>query len=119
VDNNFFLTAVFPFILRKRESLLKQMGEIETMSRGNLSEEYRERHVNGKTVQRGPYYKYQVWEDGRNKSRRVKADEAQQLRQGIEGLDKFKKLSSEYIDATIELTEQERGDEADSKKNSR
>lgn len=77
------------------------MGEIETMSRGNLSEEYRERHVNGKTVQRGPYYKYQVWEDGRNKSRRVKADEAQQLRQGIEGLDKFKELSGEYIDATI------------------
>ena len=103
----------------KRETLLKQMGEIETMSRGKLTEEYRERNVDGKTIKRGPYYKYQVWEDGRNKSRRVKADEAQQLRQGIEGLDKFKKLSSEYIDATIELTEQERGDEADSKKNSR
>ena len=95
------------------------MGEIETMSRGRLTEEYRERHENGQTVQLGPYYKHQVWEDGRNKSRRVKADEAQLLREGIEGLDKFKELSGEYIEATIELTKQGHEDEADSKKNSR
>lgn len=95
------------------------MGEIETMSRGRLTEEYRERHENGKTVRLGPYYKHQVWENGRNKSRRVKADEAQQLREGIEGLDKFKELSNEYIEATIELPQQGDKDETDSKKNSR
>ncbi|TVP80319.1 MAG: hypothetical protein EA353_04140 [Puniceicoccaceae bacterium] len=56
-----------------------------------------------------------AWEDGRNKSRRVNAYEAQQLREGIEGLDRFKELSSEYIEATIELTKQGQADEADSK----
>ena len=94
------------------------MGEIETMARGRLSEEYREGHKNGETVRLGPYYKHQVWEDGRNKSRRVKADEAQLLRESIEGLDRFKELSSEYIEATIELTKQGHEDEAGSKKNS-
>lgn len=103
----------------KRRSLLEQMGEIDTMHRGRLSEEYRERHENGQTVRRGPYYKYQEWKDGRNKSRRVKADEVEALREGIGGLDKFKKLAADYIDTTVEMTEQRRGRDDGSKKNSR
>lgn len=103
----------------KRESLLNQMGEIDTMHRGRLSEEYRERHENGQTVRLGPYYKYQEWVDGRNKSRRVKADEVEALREGISGMDTFKQLAADYIDTTVELTEQRDNQGADSKKNSR
>jgi hypothetical protein len=103
----------------KRESLLNQMGEIDTMHRGRLSEEYRERHENGQTVRLGPYYKYQEWVDGRNKSRRVKADEVEALREGISGMDTFKQLAADYIDTTVQLTEQRDNQSADSKKNSR
>lgn len=103
----------------KRESLLNQMGEIDTMHRGRLSDEYRERHENGQTVRLGPYYKYQEWVDGRNKSRRVKADEVEALREGISGMDTFKQLAADYIETTVELTEQRDNQGADSKKNSR
>ena len=106
-------------IQTKRESLLKQMGQIDTMRSGHLSEEYRERHVNGQTIRLGPYYKHQLWEDGRNKSRRVKAEEVDSLREGIRGLDRFKQLSDDYIKATVELTEQRSTGESDAKKNSR
>lgn len=102
----------------KRESLLKQMGDIDTMHRGRLSEEYREREEDGETIRRGPYYKYQEWKDGRNRSRRVKADEVDCLREGISGMDKFKKLAADYIDTTVELTDQRQGADADCKKNS-
>ena len=102
----------------KRHSLLEQMGAIDPMHRGRLSEEYRERHENGETVRRGPYYKYQEWKDGRNRSRRVKADEVDSLREGISGMDKFKELAADYIDTTVELTEHRDGESADSKKNS-
>jgi hypothetical protein len=95
------------------------MGEIDTMHRGRLSEEYRERHENGQTVRLGPYYKYQEWVDGRNKSRRVKADEVEALREGISGMDTFKQLAADYIDTTVQLTEQRDNQSADSKKNSR
>ena len=101
----------------KRTDLLQQMSEIDTMHRGRLSEEYRERHEDGELIRLGPYYKYQVWEDGRNKSRRVKADEVEALREGINGMDKFKELAAEYIDTTVTLTEQRH--EEDSKKNSK
>lgn len=89
------------------------------MHRGRLSEEYRERHENGQTVRLGPYYKCQEWKDGGNHSRRVKANEVESLREGIAGMDKFKELASDYIDATVELTEQRDRTEEDSKKNSR
>jgi len=102
----------------KRQSLLKQMGEIDTMHRGRLSEEYRERQQNGETIRLGPYYKYQEWKDGRNKSRRIKAEEVEALREGIEGMDKFKALSADYIGTTVELTERRDEGETDSKKNS-
>lgn len=101
----------------KRADLLQQMGEIDTMHRGRLSEEYRERHEDGELVRLGPYYKYQIWEDGRNKSRRVKADEVETLRDGISGMDKFKELAADYIDATVALTEQRHTEDA--KKNSK
>lgn len=103
---------------KQRESLLEEMAGIETMARGRLSEEYRQRRENGRTIRLGPYYKHQVWEDGRNRSRRVKAEEAEKLREGIEGLDKFKQLADQYVEATIELGEQRHREHADAKKNS-
>ena len=98
--------------------MLEQMSEIETMHRGRLSEEYRERQQNGETIRLGPYYKYQEWKDGRNRSRRIKAEEVEAVREGIEGMDKFKALAADYIDTTVALTEQRHEEDADSKKNS-
>lgn len=106
-------------LIAKKQSLLEQMGEIDTMHRGRLSEEYRERYENGQTVRRGPYYKSQERTNGRNQSRRVKADEVEALRKGIDGMDKFKELAADYIDTTVELTEQRNGETDDSKKNSK
>ena len=102
----------------KRKALFAEMGAIDTMHRGRLTEEYRERRVDGEIRRLGPYYKYQVWENGRNKSRRVKPEEVEHLREGIQGLDRFKELSQQYIDATIAMNEQmQQEDSQDSKKN--
>jgi len=101
----------------KRKALLSEMGTIDRMHRGRLTEEYRERRVDGEVRRLGPYYKYQVWQDGRNQSRRVKPEEVDRLREGIEGLDRFKELSQQYIDATIAMNEQTHEHSQDSKKN--
>lgn len=99
---------------------MEQIGGIDTMHRGRLSEEYRERQQNGETIRLGPYYKYQEWKDGRNRSRRIKAEEVEALREGIGGMDKFKALAADYIDTTVALTEQRYEAAADdSKRNAR
>jgi hypothetical protein len=99
----------------QRRVLIEEMSGIERMRRGSLTEEYRRREVDGRVRETGPYFKHQVWRDGRNVSRRVKADEARQLREDIEGLDRFKNLAARYIEATVAMTE--RGDAREGKKN--
>lgn len=93
------------------------MSRIERMQRGRLTEEYRKRVVDGEERRTGPYFKHQVWTDGKNISRRVNAQEAGQLRDDIAGFDRFKELSAQYVEATVAMTDQ--SCDADSKKNSR
>lgn len=101
----------------KRKELLDQMEGIDRMHEGRLSEEYRERVVDGQTIRNGPYYKHQQWKDGKNVSRRVKAEEAERLREGIEGMDQFKRLCGDYARTTVAMTEEMEG-QCDAKKNS-
>lgn len=95
------------------------MEAIDCMQKGSLTEEYRLTQVDGETVRLGPYYKYQVWEGGKNISKRVPADKAPELQRSIAGLDKFKQLCKQYIDTTIEMTEATDAKEQASKKNAR
>ena len=101
----------------RRKKTLKQMAQINCMEKGRLNEEYRERSREGETVQLGPYYKYQRWEDGRNVSRRVPVTEAEQLRKAVEGYHEFDELAKEYAQVTIAMTRQSATD--DSKKKPR
>jgi len=101
----------------KRKELLDQIGAIERMHKGRLSEEYRERMVDGRIHRTGPYFKHQQWEKGKNLSRRVKGDEAQRLREGIAEMDRFKHLCDDYAETTVAMTE-ELEKQHESKKNS-
>jgi len=90
------------------------MESIEHMELGTLAEEYRENHLEGQTVRNGPYFKHQQWENGRNRSRRVPAEQADGLRQAVAGRQRFEKLAQEFIEITVASTRQTQ----DSKKNS-
>jgi hypothetical protein len=110
-----------------RKSLLEQIAAIDTMQPGTLAEEWRERpDPDGGTPRRtGPYYKHQVWREGRNVSRRVPAAEAAQLREDIDNAKRYEELTGELARINIEHTLQLRaaqagsGESAESKKNSR
>ena len=103
---------------KRRHQILQEMASIKQMEKGRLTEEYRESFKNGKAERVGPYFKHQRWEDGRNLSRRVPADQAQQLRNAVEGYHQFEALANEYAEITIAMT-REAADEHDSKKKPR
>jgi len=90
----------------RRGNLFKQMQSVTRMERGTLSEEYRERVIDGKVVRRGPYYKHQCWEHGKNMSRRVPVEEVFVLKEALAGYETFQRMSSEYVETTIRLTRQ-------------
>lgn len=89
-----------------RRSLLDQIAAITTMQPGTLAEEWRERPGpdGGGAVRTGPYFKHQVWLDGRNLSRRVPAAEAPQLREDIGNAKRFDRLTGELARLNIERT---------------
>lgn len=109
-----------------RRVLLDQIAAITTMQPGTLAEEWRERSdPHGESTRRlGPYFKHQVWKDGRNLSRRVPAAEAAQLREDIDNAKRFEQLTGELADLTIEHTlalraaQASAADAGESKKNS-
>ena len=80
---------------------MEQMGNITQMEKGHLSCEYRK----SKSGQRkGPYYKHQKWEKGRNCSCRVPADQVESLREALVGREQFEKLSKQYMEVTVSMT---------------
>jgi hypothetical protein len=100
----------------RRERLLAGMAGITCMEKGRLSVEYREVVRGGKTVRLGPYYKHQCWETGRNVSRRVPANEADALRQAVEGYHQFQSLAAEFVELTIGMTRERQKPDAKKKR---
>jgi len=102
----------------KRQEILEEMGAITRMEHGCLTQEYRERDVDGRIHRTGPYYKLQVWRDGKNVTTRVKAAEVAPLQKGIAGMDRFKQLSGDFVAVTVAMTHS-LGEEMPGKKNGR
>jgi len=94
----------------RRRQILDQMAQIECMEKGRLSEEYRESRRGGKAVRLGPYYKHQCWENGRNASRRVPAEEVERLREGVDGYHRFRELADEFVEETVAMTRESDGE---------
>jgi hypothetical protein len=88
-----------------RESLLQQINSIALMRRGTLSEQYFNRtSSDGRKVRLGPYFKFQIWQDGRNITRRVDAAEAATLREDIGNYHHFERLCRELAELNIRHT---------------
>ena len=87
-----------------RETILTQLNELDTIERGTLFAECREvPSPDGKgTVLRGPYFKHQCWEDGRNRSVRVPAAQVAHLRQDIENAGRFDQLVAQLAQLAVE-----------------
>jgi hypothetical protein len=79
--------------------LLQQIAQIQRMERGTLSLM--------RPGTQSTSYKFQVWENGKNVSRLVSADEAPALQEAIEGYRKFQALTQQYAKQMINKTRTE------------
>lgn len=94
----------------QRKQILKKMARIGCMEKGTLTEEYRERIKDGKTLRLGPYYKHQCWDNGHNVSRRIPVADADELNKAVDGYHEFQRLADEYAKITIEMTRESKTD---------
>lgn len=76
--------------------LLEEIAAIPAMERGKLSH-----HT------AGPYHKLQRWQDGRNHTRHVSADELPAVQIALEGYAQYQQLTERYADLVIQETRQQ------------
>jgi hypothetical protein len=100
----------------QRDFALQQMAQCTPMEYGSLKAEHRPAQGGGST---GPYFKHQVWEQGKNLSQRIPAQDAPALQDAIANRQRFEQLARDFIDLTVQLTRRERDTAADAKKNAR
>jgi len=78
----------------KTQELIELISNIDSMERGKLSEFYRTQPETkgGKKLKFGPYYKLQIWENGKNITRHIPSSEMPALKQALANYDKFSEL---------------------------
>ena len=92
-------------VLVRRQEVVQKLLELRCLERGALSEQYvtRSGPPGQPAVKRGPYFVLSRWEDGRNRSRRVKREEVAQVRQDLANYESFMALCHELEDLTRQL----------------
>src|ERR1700676_2466303 len=86
----------------KKHQILEQIAAIPAMERGKLSAySFKER-----SGQKRPYHKLQRWQDGKNQTRYVPADELPAVQAALAGYAHYQQLTREYADLVIGETRQ-------------
>lgn len=82
--------------------LLEQIAAIPAMERGKLSPyTFKERSNTS-----GQHHKLQRWQDGKNHTRHVSADELPAVQSALAGYAQFRQLTEQYADLVIAETRQ-------------
>jgi len=85
-----------------KTSLLKQIAAIAAMERGTLSPYTFKDRPNTSS----PYYKLQRWQEGKNHTRHVSADELPAVQSALAGYAQFRQLTEQYAELVIQETRQ-------------
>src|SRR5437867_8035237 len=93
-----------PSIQQERARILQEMGRIDCMIRGRVSQQTFEIKRGGQTISQGPYFLLQRRENGKNNCQRVGAEELDAIVAGVEGHARFQELAQRYASLTEQLT---------------
>jgi hypothetical protein len=88
------------------ESVLRDLAQIQCLDRGTVS-----------VIRQGPsgpYYNHQCYENGRNVSRYVPAEQVEELKAAIAEHQRFQQLVQQYVELLVQKTRAQR--QAGSKK---
>jgi hypothetical protein len=96
---------------KQQAQILQDMGAITRMRRGHLTEQYnRKQAPDGAQRRWGPYYTLQAWVGGKNRSERIPADMAPQVRQDLQNYAAFTELCECYVEVAEGIAKAEVAD---------
>jgi len=78
---------------QQKAALLEQMGQIPRIIRGKLTSQT---YVT-KGRSQGPYFTLQRWEEGKNKSQRICAQDLPLIQDALSGYARFEQLAGQFV----------------------
>ncbi len=93
-----------------KQQILRQIAAIPAMERGKLSAF----SFGDRPGAAGPYYRLQRWENGKNHTRHVPAEDLPAVQAAVDGYAQYRQLTEQYANLVVSET---RHDIAGSKKN--
>jgi hypothetical protein len=102
----------------RRREVLEELGNLEHIRRGSVTEQYVEdTHKDGTAIRRGPYMLYSYKEKNKTISRRLKSSgDADVYRKQIKGFRRFQEIMTELVSLGEQLCEAEGSAPTDLKK---
>jgi hypothetical protein len=85
-----------------KQQILRQIAAIPAMERGKLSAFSFE----DRPGVAGPYYRLQRWENGKNHTRHVPAEEVPAVQAAVTGYAQYQQLTEQYADLVVAETRQ-------------
>lgn len=82
------------------ESILQEVAAIQRLEKGSLS--------SIRQTAKGPAFNFQRWENGRNRSEYVPADQAAQVQENLQAHVRFETLVASYVEALSARSREER-----------
>jgi hypothetical protein len=93
-----------PSLQQERAQILQQMGGIDSMIRGHLSQQTYQRKSAGRVITQGPYHLLQRHENGKNNCQRISSEELPLISQAVQGHARFQQLARRYAELTEQAT---------------
>ena len=95
---------ISPSIQQQRVKILEEIGRIDSMIRGHLSQQTLHRKSSSGTASYGPYHILQRHENGTNNCQRISDQELEFITQAVQGHARFQELTRRYAELTEQLT---------------
>ena len=95
---------ILPSLQRQRAQIHEEIGRIDSMIRGHLSQQTFHRKSSSGTAAYGPYHILQRHEKGTNNCQRISDEELEFITQAVQGHARFQELTRRYAELTEQLT---------------
>jgi hypothetical protein len=78
---------------QQKAAILQQMGQIPAIIRGKLTSQT---YV-AKGRSQGPYFTLQRWDEGKNKSQRIRPQQLPMIQEAVTGFQRFQQLADQFV----------------------
>lgn len=95
---------ISPSIQQQRAKILEEIGRIDSMIRGHLSQQTFQRKSSSGIASYGPYHILQRHQNGTNNCQRISDQELGFITQAVQGHARFEELTRRYAELTEQLT---------------